>query len=157
MLEKLLCHEEVAAVGECGLDRSVTTPLSFQEEALRAQIVLAERFRLPLLLHVVRAFDRLLALHKELRPKERWIIHGFRGGEALAGQLLSKGMSLSFGLRFQERSVAICPMERLFLETDCASEDLLPGLYEDIAKIKGVTAEALAESILRRLPGKEQA
>ena len=53
-----------------------------------------------MIIHCVRAWDEVLAVHKKLRPKMKWMIHGFRGQARLANQLLSKGMYLSFWFDF---------------------------------------------------------
>ena len=47
-----------------------------------------------------------------------WIVHGFRGGPALARQLLDAGFDLSFGLRYNKESFDITPTERRYRETD---------------------------------------
>lgn len=117
-LPALLAHPQVVALGECGLDAQRGAPLEAQEELLRAQIRLAERAGLPVTLHVVRAFDRLLRLHKELRPTTQWTVHGFRGRPALARQLLSAGLDLSFGARHNAESFALTPPGRRHWETD---------------------------------------
>lgn len=124
-LRRLLELPEVVQIGECGLDfvqgdnpeRQAATPEA-QEALLRAQITLSEDLRRPLTLHVVRAFDHLLRLHKELHPTQRWTIHGFRGRPALARQLLDAGFDLSFGPKRNEDSYAATPPERRHDETD---------------------------------------
>lgn len=124
-LRRLVQCPEVVQIGECGFDsvqgdgpdRQAAT-LEEQERVLRAQIALSESAALPLTLHCVRAFDRLLRLRKELRPTQRWTIHGFRGRPALAAQLLAAGFDLSYGPRRNEESYAATPPERRHDETD---------------------------------------
>ena len=66
------------AVGEIGLDLACGVPLAQQEELFRAQLELAERRGLPVVLHCVRAFEPVM---KELeRHHLRAVIfHGFIG------------------------------------------------------------------------------
>ena len=123
-LERLLPHPQIVALGECGIDRLRGAEAGRQAEWLRRQIVLAERYGLPVTLHCVRAFDVLLALHKRWRPTTRWTVHGFRGKPALARQLLDAGFDLSFGTRFNAESLALTPPGRRHRETDDAAAPL---------------------------------
>lgn len=119
-LKELLPHPQIVALGECGFDRLQGAPMAVQEEVFVAQATLAEQYGLPMTLHCVRAFDRLLALHKLLRPTHRWTLHGFRGKPQLACQLLEAGFDLSFGLHFHPDSLRLVPAERRHTETDDA-------------------------------------
>ena len=117
-LPRLLEHPQVVRVGECGFDKLCGAPLQTQIEVFEAQATMAEAFGLPMTLHIVRAFDVLLRLKKQLRPTVRWTVHGFRGGPALAQQLLEAGLDLSFGLRFNAAAYDLTPAERRWRETD---------------------------------------
>ncbi|MDE6277815.1 MAG: TatD family hydrolase [Muribaculaceae bacterium] len=107
----------VVAIGECGLDKLRGAGLPEQEEIFEAQIAIAERLGLPLIIHCVRAQDRLLHLRRK-HPGGRWILHGFRGGAASARQLLDAGIDLSFGDRYNPEAFEATPAERRFRETD---------------------------------------
>ena len=96
----------VVAVGECGLDAVKGPDMNLQTEAFSAQILLAEEYGKPLIIHCVRAFDKLLQLHKKYNPQSLWIVHGFRGKPQLAEQLLSSGIRLSFGVHFNTATLA---------------------------------------------------
>lgn len=125
-LERLLALPEVVHVGECGLDRAIlpTEPaasarlMARQEEVFEAMVRLSEKFRLPLTIHCVRAFDALLRLKKHLAPTQQWTIHGFRGRPALAAQLLDAGLDLSFGPRRNDEAYALTPPDRRHDESD---------------------------------------
>lgn len=117
-LPALLRHPQVVAVGECGLDALRGAPLQEQEEILKKQIALAEELRLPVTLHIVRTYDRLLCLRKELCPTTQWTVHGFRGRPALAQQLLAAGIDLSFGEKYNPAAYALTPPERRHRESD---------------------------------------
>lgn len=119
-LESLLSDPRVLAVGEAGLDKTVTdrTPLAQQTELFRRQAILAEEYHKPLIIHCVKAWDELLFLRRQIRPAQPWIIHGFRGKEPLARQLLAHGLYLSFGERFQPAALRAAWPDRLLLETD---------------------------------------
>lgn len=117
-LRRLLQIPEVVQLGECGIDALRGASPKIQEEVLRRQIALSEELQKPVTLHCVRAFDRLLALKKQLRPTQRWTIHGFRGKPALAQQLLDAGFDLSFGPLRNEASFNLTPLERRHEESD---------------------------------------
>lgn len=124
-LERLLPLPEVVQLGECGLDtlqgdgpERAAAPLALQEEVLWAQITLSETHSMPLTLHCVRCFDRILHLRKALAPQQVWTVHGFRGRAALAHQLLAAGIDLSFGPRRNDEAYALTPPSRRHDETD---------------------------------------
>lgn len=117
-MPQLLSHKQVIAVGECGLDALRGAPLTEQTDVFKAQIAMAEAAQLPVTLHVVRCFDRILQLHKLLHPTTQWTVHGFKGKPTLAQQLLHAGINLSFGLRRNEESWQITPPHRRYVESD---------------------------------------
>ncbi len=108
----------VAAIGETGLDALRGPSLDVQEAVFRRHVELSERLGLPLIIHCVKAFDRLVAIRKEIKPSQTWIIHGFRGKPQQARQLLDAGFHLSLGPRFNPDSARIIPADRLHIETD---------------------------------------
>lgn len=117
-LERLLANPRVPAVGECGFDALKGPSHELQEKAFIRQIELSERFRKPMILHVVRDFDSVIRLRKQLKPTQPWLIHGFRGGPEQMNQLYSHGILVSFGLKHNPESLRQVPSDRLFLETD---------------------------------------
>ncbi len=108
---------EVVAVGECGLDK-MRGDYGRQEEVFIYQARQAEKWGKTVILHCVKALSEVIHLHKVLRPQVKWVLHGFRGGAVPARQALSAGLELSFGLRFNPAAVAVCPPDKLHIETD---------------------------------------
>ena len=119
-LAEIARRTDVVAIGETGEDM-LRPDIDLQTELFRRHIELSEELGKPLLLHVVRAFDRILAIRKQARPTVPWIVHGFRGNERLARQLLDNGLYLSYGERFNPKAVEITPSERLLAETDTST------------------------------------
>lgn len=117
-LEKLLALPQVLAVGECGFDTLKGPSHELQEQAFIRQIDLSERFKKPMILHVVRDFDSIIRLRKQLKPAQPWLIHGFRGGPEQMNQLYANGILVSFGLKHNLEALRQIPSTRLFLETD---------------------------------------
>ena len=89
-----------------------------QTTLLRYHYTLSETLRKPLILHIVKAFPEIIALKKQWRPTQPWIIHGFRGKPQLARELLAHGFHLSFGKKYNPASLARTPPSRLLHETD---------------------------------------
>ena len=122
----------LVAVGEIGLDYFVPaltqSPLREKQEYFyRAQLKLARRFELPVVLHVRRSADQLLKPLRELGSIKPWqgIAHAFNGSAVQAQEFLKLGFKLGFGgavtyeRALQLRRLAAClPLDALVLETD---------------------------------------
>lgn len=111
-------HKNVAAIGECGLDRLKGGDKEIQEYIFRAHIDISETTEKPLIIHSVKSTEDIIRIKKELKPEQLWIIHGFRGKKEAAQQLLGQGIALSFGEHFNEEAVRVVPDAMLFSETD---------------------------------------
>lgn len=145
-VEAWLRHPRCIALGESGLDRVCGVDEALQRAAFRWMAELACRTERPLLIHCVKASNEVMALHRQLRPRVPWVVHGFRGKRALAEQWLAEGFYLSFGFRFQEEALRSVPSERLLLESD---EERLPiaSLYERVAQLRETGVEQLAVEV----------
>lgn len=141
-------HRPVA-IGECGLDKIKGADLLIQESVFRAQIKLSETHKLPLIIHCVKAFEKVIELKKIFNPTMPWIIHGFNKKPELAKQLIQQGFYISinkFSSNTQKALLEI-PIEKLFLETDEQTSPLSE-LYEKVASTKNITRKELENSIL---------
>jgi TatD DNase family protein len=87
----------LVAVGEIGLDHLVPgTDRARQERFYRAQLKLAQTVGLPVILHVRRSADALLAGLRRL-PVPGGIAHAFNGSAQQAQQFVALGLRLGFG------------------------------------------------------------
>jgi TatD DNase family protein len=138
-VENSVGHNNVIAIGEAGFDKLRGPSSELQRKAFEEQVVIADAHMKPVIIHCVRAWEELLAVHRNLKPKTQWLIHGFRGNKELASQLLLKGMYLSFWFDFALRPessklLKSLPKSRVFLETDGADVNIavfmkrLPGI-----------------------------
>lgn len=148
-IEEKLQLKECLALGECGLDKRIEIPLALQIEVFEKQIELAEKYQKPLVLHLVAAFDELIAIKKRLKIKVPIVIHGFSKKEQVAKQLIDNGFYLSFGkylLRNPDLETVFksVPNDRFFLETDTI-EETLEEVYILAAKYKNIKIEDLIE------------
>ena len=134
----------LVAVGEIGLDFFVpelqTSPLrEKQTECFMAQLRLARRHGLPVILHVRRSVDAVLKGLREVGVSGG-IAHAFNGSLVQARQFLALGFALGFGgaltheraLQLRQR-VKELPASALVLETD--APDMPPAwLYRTAAE-----------------------
>ncbi len=119
----------LVAVGEIGLDffvPALCTPEMRERQAFfyRAQLRLARKHGLPVIVHVRRSADMLLKHLREL-PTGGGIAHAFNGSEQQAQAFLGLGFKLGFGgaatfepARQLRRLAADLPLSALVMETD---------------------------------------
>ena len=146
-LETLLANPRVLAVGECGFDTLKGPSHEIQEQAFVRQVQLSEQFRKPMILHVVRDFDSVIRLRKQLKPTQKWLIHGFRGGPEQMNQLYSHGILVSFGLKHNPESLRQVPSDRLFLETD--GHDTIEQTISLASALRETPPQTIEEQITR--------
>lgn len=128
-IQDALQDPRFVAIGEIGLDfflPNLKEPAmrDKQEIYYKAQLDLAERYQLPLLLHVRRSHDILLK-HLRRRPHLGGIAHAFNGSVQQAEQFLQLGFALGIGgaMTFTRalqirRLASELPLDSLVLETD---------------------------------------
>lgn len=136
----------VVAIGETGLDKLADTPLQLQQEIFKTSASLAEDLGLFVIIHCVKAWDELIALKKELKPRMPWVIHGFRGNAVLAAQLIRQGFYLSFGDRFNPEALRAAWPDRLFAETDDRQIDIR-SVYNTLSNSLNLPPEQFAVQI----------
>jgi TatD DNase family protein len=115
----------LVAVGEIGLDGFVPgLDMARQQHFYRAQLALAQRHGLPVLLHVRRSADALLSGLRQC-PVVGGLAHAFNGSRQQADQFMAMGFKLGFGgaLTFDRalqlrRLASELPLDALVLETD---------------------------------------
>ena len=124
----------VVAVGECGLDYHYEhSPRATQRDAFAAQIALARRHDLTLVVHTREAWDDTLEVLAAEGVPERVVMHCFTGGPAEARRCLDIGAFLSFsgivtfkGADDVRAAAALCPLDRLLVETDAPFSGTCP-------------------------------
>jgi TatD DNase family protein len=137
-LERLQSDQRLVAVGEIGLDYFVPALCTDAMRAKQwhfytAQLALAKRFELPVILHVRRSADMLLKGLRGMawRASVGGIAHAFNGSMQQAQSFIDVGFKLGFGGTLSyERSLQIrrlateLPLDSIVLETD--SPDIPP-------------------------------
>lgn len=150
-MEQKLQLPECWALGECGLDKRIDIPMALQTEVFEKQIALAEKYQKPLVLHLVAAYQELIAIHKKRPIKVPVILHGFSKNEQTAKSLLDCGFYLSFGkylLRNPELAAVFqsVPNDRFFLETDTIEETVME-VYDKASVIKALSLTELKKQV----------
>jgi TatD DNase family protein len=114
----------VVAVGEIGLDHHWDIPVQEQHALFEAQLLLAQKRNLPVLVHDREAHAETYALLAQYRP--RGIVHCYSGSAEDALRLTANGMYLGFGgaatfhgAKRAAKVLAVVPHDRIVLETDC--------------------------------------
>lgn len=151
-LRKRTTAPDVVAIGEAGFDKRAKASMEMQQEVFFAQARLAEEVRKPLIIHCVKAWDELMDARKTIQPSVPWLIHGFRGNELLAAQLIRQGLLLSFGAHYNEKALQLAWTGAVFAETDDQPVDIRT-IYGHIALSLNQPVEVVAlkiqENILR--------
>ena len=145
-------NPNVMAIGEIGLDKSIEAPLADQKRIFEAQVEIAEFVELPVILHVVRAFNEVIEFSRAHKPVVPMIIHGFNGNAQVAEDLLKAGFLISFGEAISKEgskvteALKVVPLDKLFLETDEGELDIRE-IYHLTSEIKGVSMDELRVQI----------
>jgi len=152
-VESAATHVHVIAIGEIGLDKTVSVTYDLQHSAFEKQLGIAVSFRKPVVIHCVRSYSEMLFYRKKSDQSIPWIFHWFNSGEQMAAELISKNCYLSFGhLLFNMQSKAFqlfrkLPADRIFLETDDAGYSIQE-VYNKAAMIRNMSSEALEIQIM---------
>ncbi|MGB7801990.1 TatD family hydrolase [Buttiauxella sp.] len=118
--------KKLVAIGEMGLDLYMDNPLFDKQEAmLDAQLKLAKRYDLPVILHSRRTHDKLAAHLKRHDLPRTGVVHGFAGSLQQAERFVALGYKIGVGgtITYPRASktrdvMAQLPLSALVLETD---------------------------------------
>lgn len=154
IIEEWCSSARLAAIGEIGLDRSIETDIETQKNIFSDQLMLANRYQLPVVIHCVRAYSDFLQILNR-KQNVQFIFHGFNGNATIAQQLIAKGAMLSFGAKlFVDSNLqsvfAEIPNDCIFLETD-TQQVSISNIYKLAASIKNVSIEELKQIIYSNL------
>ena len=175
-IEAALGHPAIRAVGEIGLDYHYDfSPRDVQKACFDAQLTLANKQRVPVVIHDREAHGDTLDLLRLHRDGLTGVMHCFSGSWETAKECLELGLHLGIGgsLTFKNAKKLVelvpkVPRDRLLLETDCPymTPEPFRGKRNDpsltkltlarLAELRGEDEEELAAACLengRRLFG----
>lgn len=160
--EKLVNQPKVVAIGETGLDYKVGLP--GQKEIFEKQILLAEKYDMPLIIHIREAQEELMRILDSRQNNKglRGVFHCFSGDQKYLEFVLEKDFYVSFAgnITFKNaeniRELAkLVPLDKILVETDSPflSPEPLRGSQNEpknvkivaqfLANLKGISFEEL--------------
>ena len=163
-IEELSKHKKCVAIGEIGLDYYwVSDNKKEQIDLFEEQLILANRLRLPVIVHDRDAHADTLELLKKHRP--RGVVHSFSGSAQMAKEILNLGMYIGIGgvITFKNAKklpevVEMLPEDRFLLETDAPyltpvpyrgeinHSDMIYYTAKKIAELRSTTVEQVLSS-----------
>ena len=167
ILKEYLNKEKCVAVGEIGLDYHYDfSPRDIQLEVFEKQLILANEYNMPVIIHDREAHEDTFNLLKKYKPKG--VVHCFSGSAEMAKEILKLGMYIGLGgaVTFKNAKkpcevAAMVPDDRLLVETDCPymtpvphrgernSSDFIPFTAEKLAGIRNTDAQSVIDSTRR--------
>lgn len=166
-IEELAAHEKVVGIGEMGLDYHWDkSPKDVQQALFRKQIRLAQKVKLPIVIHNRDATEDVIRiLQEEEAHLTGGIMHCYGGSVETAKQCIDMNFMISLGgpvtfknARRPKEVAAEIPLEHLLIETDAPylaphphrgkrnEPALVPLVAEEIARLKGISIEEVAEA-----------
>lgn len=128
-------YPRVLLIGETGIDKkNGQVSMECQIEVFREHIKLSEMLHKPVVVHCVKAIDELLAVRKQMKANQPWVLHGFRGGVEQWRQLKRAGISVSIGEHYDVELVREIGLPGIILESDasCAMERVYAQVSADM-------------------------
>ncbi len=158
-------NKKVVAIGEIGLDYHYDdgAPAEVQKQVMARQMELARELGLPVSVHDRDAHADTMEMIASF-PEVRGVVHCYSGSAEMAKEIVKRGWYLGFtgAITFKNarralESIAVCPNDRIVVETDspylapvpnrgrrCDSR-YLPLVIEKIAEVKGLDAQTVAD------------
>ena len=150
--------DKLVAIGEIGLDLYREEPhFERQQTILDAQLRLAKRHDLPVILHSRRTHDKLAMHLKRIDLPRKGVVHGFSGSLQQAQRFIELGYKIGVGgtITYPRASktrevMARLPLSALLLETDAPDMPLngfqgQPNRPEQVARVFDALCELRAE------------
>lgn len=172
-LKRMADDPKVVAIGEIGLDYyRYLSPKQAQEEAFKAQLLLAEELQLPVVIHDREAHDEILKTLSEFENRLKGVMHCFSGSKKMATQCIAYGFYISLAgtvtfpnaARLQQIAVWL-ELDKMLVETDCPwlAPQMIRGkrnepafltyTAEKIASLKNISLEKVAEATTKNAHG----
>lgn len=158
-LDEFVGARRPVAIGEIGLDYAVKSlDRERQQALLEAQLEIASRYRLPVVLHVRKAHEPMLKTLKEY-DLVGGTCHAFNGSEQQAARYQEMGFCFGFGgmltypnARHLRELARNLPLDRIVLETDAPDMSGAAHRYqrnspEYLPEVAGVLAGLRNESV----------
>jgi len=167
-LEKLLATKKIIAIGECGFDfftPEFKSTAAEQETVFNEQLFLAQKYNVPLVLHLRKSIEKIFTYSKELKKIPAVIFHSFPGTLREAQSLQNHGINAFFsfgkpilnGKKASIDCVQNLPLQNLLFETDAPYQTLkgesetfptdIKKVYQKASELRGIRLEELSEAV----------
>lgn len=163
IIEKFAKNEKCVAIGEIGLDYYwMNASKEVQKRFFEAQIELAKKLDMPVIVHDREAHGDTLEILKKTKPKG--VVHCFSGSKEMAKEIIKLGLYIGLNgvvtfpnARKSLEVVKEIPLERLVLETDCPylapvpmrgkknNSSYIPFIAEKIASVLEIDVQKLLD------------
>jgi len=166
-LEEYCDKKIIPAIGEIGLDYYLKDlDVKKQLYFFQAQISLAKKYQLPIIVHARKSHHQLIELIKKTKV-ESGIIHAFNGSLEQGREYIKQGFKLGFGGAFSYQKatkirqlVRDLPLSSMVLETD--SPDMIPqfsqfkrntpesiiGLFKQFVELRTESADEIQHQLI---------
>lgn len=153
LLRKMMEQCKVG-IGEIGLDKKCISPASLQEKIFIQQIEIAQKLHIPVTIHCLERWGRIVDILQHLQPSIPLIFHSYNGSYEIMRRLMEHHSLFSFNCKAMERPkqrelLKKVPLQHILLETDLchpvqkgaeteAHKDLIC-FYEKVAQLRGIS------------------
>ncbi len=135
-----LINDDIVAIGEIGLDYTNETTdeiKKLQFEIFEKQIVIAQKRKLPVIVHTRNSADDVIKIIKKY-PDVKFVMHCWEGNVNQTKELLKISNKIWFGYggkitlndesisKIRKKSIKKVPLNRLLLETDSPAPSTFP-------------------------------
>lgn len=165
LIEEMLVHPKVVALGEIGLDYhwiKDKDEQAIEHDFFKKQLVIANKHKKPVIIHMREATEDTYNILRDNRPTFGGVMHSYSGSVEMARRFLDLGMYIGIGgpvtfLNAKEPKLvaAMVPNDKLLLETDApylaphpfrgrTNESFhIPLIAETIANLRGISVDEL--------------
>ncbi len=161
-MSELLKNNPRLMIGEIGLDKN-HPDLDLQESVFMRQLQIAHDFGRIAHIHCVGAWGKMMDILRGRDLPPAMVFHCFSGAPELAPELVKLGAFFSFGCGICDEKhikmrdvVASVPENRILVESDApdgAMPDKIPEIVAEIAKLRNVEFEQMADIIYNNTMG----
>ena len=141
---KVSNKKNILAIGEIGIDNLKSNNAIPQADVFYKQLLIAEEVKKPVIIHMVKSLEEIIKIYKLIKPKQPWIIHGFRGKPEQANQLIRLGFILSFGEKYNYKTIN--SITNILAESDNSDLDI-ETILSNIAIDKNIEIKKLINEI----------
>ena len=169
-MENLIIDKKIIAIGECGFDfftpefKSTATE---QESVFNEQLFLAQKYNLPLVLHLRKSIEKIFTYSRQLKKIPAVVFHSFPGTFREAQSLTNHGINAFFsfgkpilnGKKASIDCVQNLPLQNLLFETDAPYQTLrgetetfptdIKKVYRKACELRKINLEELSETVFK--------